>query len=242
MKKKSKAGSAKKSGEKRAGKPAKKTAKKAARKSVPRKKSQKPSSRKPATRKSALKAPSAAASKNKVLNLILAKLDEDQAANTIQIDLHNKSTIADYMVVTSGRSNRHVNAIADHVIESLIVDRRTLEVAEEAARIAYAARSSIHDQFAGPGSWKALGYELAWAASIATALFLGIHLTGKFVTKPSQPLAYEQFLLSLPPTARNFDLECSMRQIRKAIETGDDQYIKRAWSFDAARAEWGDGP
>jgi len=33
--------------------------------------------------------------------------------------LQNKSTIADYMVVTSGRSNRHVNAIADHVIESL---------------------------------------------------------------------------------------------------------------------------
>src|SRR6185312_9641025 len=116
--KKSKAASAKKSGKKHAGKPAKKIAKKAARKSLSRKKSQKPSSRKP-ERKSALKAPSAAASKNKVLNLILARLDEDQAANTIQIDLRNKSTIADYMVVTSGRSNRHVNAIADHVIESL---------------------------------------------------------------------------------------------------------------------------
>jgi ribosome-associated protein len=51
--------------------------------------------------------------------MILARLDEDQAANTIQIDLQNKSTIADYMVVTSGRSNRHVNAIADHVIEGL---------------------------------------------------------------------------------------------------------------------------
>lgn len=117
-KKKSKAG-AKKSGKKRTGKPAKKTAKKTASKSTARKKPQASSSRKPAPRKSALKTPSAAASKNKVLNLILARLDEDQAANTIQIDLHNKSTIADYMVVTSGRSNRHVNAIADHVIESL---------------------------------------------------------------------------------------------------------------------------
>jgi ribosome-associated protein len=117
-KKKSKTGSAKKAGKKRAGKPAKKTAKKTASKSVSRMKSQKPSSRKP-ERKSIAKAPDAAASKSKVLNLILARLDEDQAANTIQIDLHNKSTIADYMVVTSGRSNRHVNAIADHVIESL---------------------------------------------------------------------------------------------------------------------------
>jgi ribosome-associated protein len=112
-KKKPKAASAKKSGKKRAGKPArkpaKKTAKKAASKFTARKK----------TKKAASPKPSAAASKNKVLNLILAKLDEDQAANTIQIDLHNKSTIADYMVVTSGRSNRHVNAIADHVIESL---------------------------------------------------------------------------------------------------------------------------
>lgn len=113
--KKSKAGSAKKSGKKRAGKPVKKTAKKAA---AP-KKSKKSSSRKPVERKSAAKAPGAAASKNKILNLILARLDEDQAANTIQIDLHNKSTIADWMVVTSGRSNRHVNAIAEHVIESL---------------------------------------------------------------------------------------------------------------------------
>lgn len=57
--------------------------------------------------------------KHPVLKLILTRLDEDQAANTIHIDLANKSTIADWMVVTSGRSNRHVNAIADHVVESL---------------------------------------------------------------------------------------------------------------------------
>jgi ribosome-associated protein len=107
-KKKSKAASAKKSGKKRAAKSVKKIAKKASRKPAARKKL-----------KASSPKPSAAASKNKVLNLILAKLDEDQAANTIQIDLHNKSTIADWMVVTSGRSNRHVNAIAEHVIETL---------------------------------------------------------------------------------------------------------------------------
>src|SRR6185312_14634620 len=108
-KKKPKTASAKKSGKKRAAKPVKKPAKKTARKPAARKKSKKVAALKPG----------AAASKNKVLNLILARLEEDQAANTIQIDLRNKSTIADTMVVTSGRSNRHVNAIAEHVIESL---------------------------------------------------------------------------------------------------------------------------
>jgi ribosome-associated protein len=92
-------------------KAAKKTSRKPAKKAAPKKASQK-------TKTAAPKAP-AKRSKNPLLNTILARLDEDQALNTIQIDLQNKSTIADYMVVTSGRSNRHVNAIADHVIESL---------------------------------------------------------------------------------------------------------------------------
>jgi ribosome-associated protein len=89
----------------------KKTSRKPAKKAAPKKASRK-------TKTAAPKAP-AKHSKNPLLNTILARLDEDQALNTIQIDLQNKSTIADYMVVTSGRSNRHVNAIADHVIESL---------------------------------------------------------------------------------------------------------------------------
>jgi len=92
-------------------KAAKKTSRKPAKKAAPKKASRK-------TKTAAPKAP-AKHSKNPLLNTILARLDEDQALNTIQIDLQNKSTIADYMVVTSGRSNRHVNAIADHVIESL---------------------------------------------------------------------------------------------------------------------------
>ena len=35
------------------------------------------------------------------------------------MDLTGKSTIADTMVVATGRSNRHVNAIADQVVEEL---------------------------------------------------------------------------------------------------------------------------
>ena len=42
-----------------------------------------------------------------------------KAEDTVTIDLTGKSTIADAMVVTSGRSNRHVVSIADKAIEAL---------------------------------------------------------------------------------------------------------------------------
>ncbi len=96
-----------------------KTKKKAGTKPAKRTSSKKPKAAAPKAPAQTPRAKPAGSSKSPILNTILARLDEDQAANTIQIDLHNKSTIADYMVVTSGRSNRHVSAIADHVIESL---------------------------------------------------------------------------------------------------------------------------
>ena len=42
-----------------------------------------------------------------------------KAEDIVTIDLHGKSSIGDYMVVSSGRSNRHVASIADRVIEDL---------------------------------------------------------------------------------------------------------------------------
>ena len=53
------------------------------------------------------------------LRLILARLDDMKAEDTLTIDLTGKTSIADAMVVTSGRSNRHVGAVADRVIEGL---------------------------------------------------------------------------------------------------------------------------
>jgi ribosome-associated protein len=53
------------------------------------------------------------------LRVILARLDDMKAEDTTTIDLSGKTTIGDYMVVTSGRSNRHVGAVADHVVEDL---------------------------------------------------------------------------------------------------------------------------
>jgi ribosome-associated protein len=51
--------------------------------------------------------------------LVLARLDDMKAEDTVTIDLTGKSTIADCMVVTSGRSNRHVGSLADHVLDDL---------------------------------------------------------------------------------------------------------------------------
>ena len=53
------------------------------------------------------------------LRLILARLDDMKAEDTVTIDLTGKTSIADTMVVTSGRSHRHVGAVADRVIEGL---------------------------------------------------------------------------------------------------------------------------
>jgi len=54
-----------------------------------------------------------------ILRLVLARLDDMKAEDIVTIDLTGKSTIADTMVVTSGRSNRHVGSIADRVLEDL---------------------------------------------------------------------------------------------------------------------------
>jgi len=53
------------------------------------------------------------------LNVVLARLDDMKAEDTVSIDLTGKSSIGDFMVVTSGRSQRHVASIADHVIKDL---------------------------------------------------------------------------------------------------------------------------
>ncbi len=53
------------------------------------------------------------------LPLVLGVLDDSKAEDTVVIDLRGKTSLADTMIVTSGRSNRHVGAIADHVLETL---------------------------------------------------------------------------------------------------------------------------
>lgn len=50
---------------------------------------------------------------------IIASLEDDKAEDEIVIDLSGKSTLADYIVIASGRSQRQVGAMADHLLEKL---------------------------------------------------------------------------------------------------------------------------
>jgi len=49
----------------------------------------------------------------------LRRLDEDKAQDVVFIDLKDKSSIADGMVVASGRSHRHVAALADRLLRAI---------------------------------------------------------------------------------------------------------------------------
>jgi ribosome-associated protein len=51
--------------------------------------------------------------------LILQSLDDDQAQEIVTIPLEGKSSIADHMVVASGRSSRQVAAIAQKLAERI---------------------------------------------------------------------------------------------------------------------------
>lgn len=51
--------------------------------------------------------------------LILQQLDDDQAQDVISIPLEGKSSIADHMVIASGRSTRQVAAMASKIAERL---------------------------------------------------------------------------------------------------------------------------
>ncbi len=50
-----------------------------------------------------------------MLDLVMTCLDDDKAEEIVSINLEGKSAIADHMVVASGRSQRHVSALADHL-------------------------------------------------------------------------------------------------------------------------------
>lgn len=55
----------------------------------------------------------------KVKDLIVSILDESKGEDIVTLDLEGKTSIADYMVIVSGASTRHVHALAHHVIQAL---------------------------------------------------------------------------------------------------------------------------
>jgi ribosome-associated protein len=52
-----------------------------------------------------------------VLRAVQASLDDDKAIEVAVIPLVGKTSIADYMVVASGTSKRHVSSMADHIVD-----------------------------------------------------------------------------------------------------------------------------
>ncbi|WP_375457811.1 ribosome silencing factor [uncultured Enterovirga sp.] len=51
--------------------------------------------------------------------LALASLDDMKAEDVVDIDLVGRTSIADSMIIATGRSQRHVGSIADKVVQSL---------------------------------------------------------------------------------------------------------------------------
>jgi ribosome-associated protein len=59
------------------------------------------------------------ATPNRLLNVVLDTLENAKAEDVVCIEIKDKTSIGDQMVVASGRSQRHVGAIADHLITKL---------------------------------------------------------------------------------------------------------------------------
>jgi ribosome-associated protein len=72
----------------------------------------------PAARKPRAKSQASSQSRA-LLAAIVKSLDDDKAEQIVSIDMSARTPMADFMVVASGRSNRHVASIAEHLAETL---------------------------------------------------------------------------------------------------------------------------
>jgi ribosome-associated protein len=60
-----------------------------------------------------------AAPERPMIDVILNCLDDAKAEEIVAVDITGKSSLADHMVVASGRSQRHVGAVADQMVTAL---------------------------------------------------------------------------------------------------------------------------
>jgi ribosome-associated protein len=84
----------------------------------------KPAAKKAPVKKKAVKAKTAEpviakVEEPSVLPRILKSLDDDKAEDVVTIPLHGRSSLADTIVVATGRSSRHVASIAEHLARRL---------------------------------------------------------------------------------------------------------------------------
>ena len=67
-----------------------------------------------------------------LLTLVTQSLGDDKAEDVVTIDLADKSSIGDYMVIATGRSQRQVSAMANHLVRKM-KDRGVKGIALEGA-------------------------------------------------------------------------------------------------------------
>ena len=51
--------------------------------------------------------------------IVINTLDINKAQNIVSIDLKDKSSMADYMIIASGTSSRHIQSLSEQVLEKL---------------------------------------------------------------------------------------------------------------------------
>ncbi len=61
-----------------------------------------------------------------MLAVALQSLEDNKAEDIVKIDLQGKSAIADYMLIATGTSTRHVSTIADKMVEKLKHDAHVI--------------------------------------------------------------------------------------------------------------------
>ena len=54
--------------------------------------------------------------------IILNTLDSNKALDIVSIDLENKSSMADYLIIASGTSSRHMQALSEIVVEKFKIN------------------------------------------------------------------------------------------------------------------------
>jgi ribosome-associated protein len=71
------------------------------------------------TRSTPVQTPARADLTGELIDTVLASLEDSKAEDIVTLEISGKSSLADHMVVVSGRSHRHVGAIADHLLRDV---------------------------------------------------------------------------------------------------------------------------